>query len=286
MAPGAQGSPGVLQSVSIIRRISRTRTNSVAHVGQRYAHRIPVAVAVTGPSPTTARLRQAGHIRSRVSGTRGGDEGSTEGQPRARPRAYRPRALAALVGSGVTVTRCTAGLAAHLVPMAGPDGRRALRTRIGPEDGRSARVPEPDARRPRRGSMRRASGPHPPPHRHDSPSPSGCWSRSPRSRRRSPHDPGRPTRAGWRRVASGRRRVFPESGYEGKAGPRGPPGVCRFDTPDSPGSRRQQRQPDKAEVQARGIVRPPPLRGLVDVSPSCAVARRRPRVPAPARSRA
>ena len=33
--PATQGSPGVLQSVSIIRRIEKTRTNSVAHVGQR-----------------------------------------------------------------------------------------------------------------------------------------------------------------------------------------------------------------------------------------------------------
>ena len=38
-------------------------------------------------------------------------------------------------------------------------------------------------------------------------------------------------------------------------------------TPDSPGSRRQRRQPDKAEVQARGIVPLPTLKGLVDVGP-------------------
>jgi hypothetical protein len=31
----AHGVPGVLQSVSIMRRIEKTRTNSVAHVGQR-----------------------------------------------------------------------------------------------------------------------------------------------------------------------------------------------------------------------------------------------------------
>ena len=35
MSRGAQGAPGVLQSVSIIRRIEKTRTNSVAHAGQR-----------------------------------------------------------------------------------------------------------------------------------------------------------------------------------------------------------------------------------------------------------
>ena len=48
------------------------------------------------------------------------------------------------------------------------------------------------------------------------------------------------------------------------------------DTPDSPGSRRQRRLPERPGAGERSVWRPP-RRRLVDVGPSCAVARRGPR---------
>ena len=86
-----------------------------------------MALAVTGPNATTARLPQHAHIRSRVSGKKAGGEGARGGLPRAQPRAYRPREIAVLADSGVMGTRSWAdGLAARWAPMAGPDGRREL----------------------------------------------------------------------------------------------------------------------------------------------------------------
>jgi hypothetical protein len=80
---------------------------------------------VTGPRATTARVRQHGHIRSRVSGRRNGTAGDTGGLPRAQFRPYRPRELVALADSGVMGTRSgPGGRAARWVPMVGPDGRR------------------------------------------------------------------------------------------------------------------------------------------------------------------
>jgi hypothetical protein len=86
-----------------------------------------VALAVTGPNATTARLPQHAHIRSRVSGKTDGGEVATGGLLRAWPGAYRPRGIAARAGSSVMGTRnWPDGLAARWAPMAGPDGRREL----------------------------------------------------------------------------------------------------------------------------------------------------------------
>ena len=111
------------------------------------------------------------------------------------------------------------------MPMAGPVGHRELRIRIGPEDGHLARVPTPDARRPRRESRRRETGARTPP-RQDCPSRSGRRSGSPRSRRSARHCPGRSGCAGSDRSANGPRRAFLESGHEGGAAPWWSPYDC------------------------------------------------------------
>jgi len=79
---------------------------------------------VTGPRATTARVRQDGHIRSRVSGRRDGAAGATEGLTR-EFRPYRPPELVALAVLGVMGTRSgPGGLPARWVPRVGSDGQR------------------------------------------------------------------------------------------------------------------------------------------------------------------
>ena len=86
-----------------------------------------MALAVTGPNATTARLPQHAHIRSRVSGKTDGREVATGGLLRARLGAYRPREITARAGSSVMGTRnWSDGLAARWAPMAVPGERREL----------------------------------------------------------------------------------------------------------------------------------------------------------------
>ena len=220
MSRRAQGAPGVLQSVSIIRRIEEDedelrgargaavgasnprggghdgtqsddgavaagRAHPIAGFWQEGRRRRVHGRPAAGPAPRVPPPRDRRASPTRASWRRGA--GRTGWRRGGCPWPARTGAGGPEPGSG---RKTDARLASRNLALDVPDVE-ACDVQL-----------DPAARR-----------------RPDSPSPSGLWSRSPRSRRRSPRCPGRPRRAGWGRAASGRRRAFPESGDEGRAGP-------------------------------------------------------------------